>query len=79
MLLPLNMTTDEGPIFVNAKQYRGIMRRRQSRAKAEMENKVHKPRKVHKSSHDTYTFSHLSATNHCIHLILENVSFCFVR
>ncbi|KAL2503082.1 Nuclear transcription factor Y subunit A-10 [Forsythia ovata] len=53
MLLPLNMTTDEGPIFVNAKQYRGIIRRRKSRAKAEMENKVFKPRKqfLHMSRH----------------------------
>lgn len=44
-MLPLNLSSDEGPIFVNAKQYHGIIRRRKCRAKAEMENKV-KPRKV---------------------------------
>lgn len=44
-MLPLNLASDEGPIFVNAKQYHGILRRRKSRAK-EMEKKALKPRKV---------------------------------
>lgn len=53
MMLPLNLTTDDGPIYVNAKQYHGIIRRRQSRAKAVMENKVPKSRKpyMHRSRH----------------------------
>ncbi|KAK6131589.1 hypothetical protein DH2020_034603 [Rehmannia glutinosa] len=53
VMLPLSMTTDGGPIFVNAKQYSGIMRRRKKRAAAEMENKVLKNRKpyLHLSRH----------------------------
>ena len=46
-MLPLNSTSDEVPLFVNVKQYNGILRRRQYRAKAELENKVLKNRKVH--------------------------------
>lgn len=46
MLLPMNMAADDGPIYVNAKQYHGIIRRRQSRAKALMENKLTRARKV---------------------------------
>ncbi|KAL8217066.1 hypothetical protein R6Q57_023903 [Mikania cordata] len=53
VMLPLNLSTDDGPIFVNAKQYHGIIRRRRSRAKAEMTKKVTNNRKpyMHLSRH----------------------------
>ncbi|KAI3798302.1 hypothetical protein L1987_33573 [Smallanthus sonchifolius] len=53
IMLPLNLGSDDGPLFVNAKQYHGIIRRRRSRAKVEMANKVLKSRKpyLHLSRH----------------------------
>ena len=53
MALPSEVIKEE-PVYVNAKQYKRIMMRRQCRAKAESENKLAKPRKV--CTHDWSLF-----------------------
>ncbi|KNA17105.1 hypothetical protein SOVF_083180 isoform A [Spinacia oleracea] len=51
-MLPFSVTTEDGPIYVNPKQYHGILRRRKMRAKEGMKNRSTKDKPyVHESRH----------------------------
>lgn len=63
--LPVAMETLDEPLYVNAKQYHRIIKRRQARAKLEAEGKIPKVRKV----------SHVVFKNPCPsrHLLVSNI------
>lgn len=56
--LPNAELLEEEPLYVNAKQYRRILKRRQARAKLEAEGKIPKERPV--SSFSLFIFNYIT-------------------
>lgn len=52
VMLPFSVTTEDGPIYVNPKQYHGILRRRKMRAKEGMKSRSTRDKPyIHESRH----------------------------
>lgn len=52
--LPNAELLEEEPLYVNAKQYHRILKRRQARAKLEAEGRIPKERRVRVNNRDTW-------------------------